>query len=93
MSNVHHPSDVFTPAHKHTHIYDDKIAAIFNLILLYKNYCSLLRISLKVVLTGPFNNSVFVQIMASHRTGDKPLLFDDGMKYWRTSVDRSVLMG
>ena len=57
----------------------DKMAAImaddiFNCILLNKNDRIPIHISLKYVPMSPFDNeSALVQVMAWHRTGDKPL--------------------
>ena len=57
----------------------DKMAAIlaediFKCIFLTENFCILIRISLKCVPQGPFdNNPALVQIMAWRRIGDKPL--------------------
>ena len=40
-------------------------------------FCIVIKISLKIVPKDPiYNNPVLVQIMAWHRTGDKPLLSD-----------------
>ena len=47
---------------------------IFKLIFLYENVRILIKISLKLVPNGVINNiPALVQIMASHRPGDKPI--------------------
>ena len=56
----------------------DKMAAIladiFKCFLLNENAKILIQISLKLVPGSPIDNkSAFVQVMAWHRTGDKPL--------------------
>ena len=56
----------------------DKVADIFpttfsNELYINEKFCILIRISLKFVPWGPFNNkSALVQIMAWRRAGDKP---------------------
>ena len=50
------------------------ILVIFKLIFLYEHRLILIKISLKFVSKGPFNDKpALVQIMAWSRTGDKPL--------------------
>ena len=47
---------------------------IFKRIFLNKKFCISIRFSLKFVPKGPIDNkSALVQVMAWHRTGDKPL--------------------
>ena len=55
--------------------YGHNFADIFKCILMNENWCILIQISLKFVPKDPIDNkSVMVQVMAWHRTGDKPLL-------------------
>ena len=47
---------------------------IFKYIFINEKFCILIRISLKCVPKSPIHNkSALVQVMAWHRTGDKPL--------------------
>ena len=53
------------------HFADD----VFRCIFVNEKFYTLIKISLKFVLKGPIdNNPAFVQIMAWHRIGNKPLL-------------------
>ena len=62
-----------------THLSLDKMAAIFvddifRCIFMNEKFCISIRISLKFVRNGPFDNKLaLVQVMAWRRTGDKPL--------------------
>ena len=62
-----------------THLPLDKMAAIladdiFKCIFLNEKFCIVIWISLKFVPKGPIDNKwALVQVMAWHRTGDKPL--------------------
>ena len=62
-----------------THLPLDKMAAIladdiFKCIFLNEKFCIVIWISLKFVPKGPIDNKwSLVQVMAWHRTGDKPL--------------------
>ena len=48
---------------------------IFKCIFMKEKFCILIPISLKLVPKGEIGNkSALVQVMARHRTGDKPLL-------------------
>ena len=73
----------------------DKMAAdladdIFKCIFMNEKFCSFIRISLKFVPKGPINNiPAFVQIMALHLPGNKPLsepmmtqCIDSYMRHW-----------
>ena len=47
---------------------------IFKCIFINEKFCILIQISMKFVPKGPIDNkATFVQVMAWHRTGDKPL--------------------
>ena len=47
---------------------------IFKCIFMIEKFCISIRISLKYVLRGPIDNRpALVQVLAWHRTGDKPL--------------------
>ena len=47
---------------------------VFKCIFMNEKFCISIQISLKFVLKGPIDNSQYlVQVMAWHRTGDKPL--------------------
>ena len=57
----------------------------YSLFFWNKNYCILIQLSLKFVSNGPVNNDndtpAFVQVVAVHRTGDKPL-FEPMIDRW-----------
>ena len=55
------------PEQNGCHFPDD----IFKNIFINEMFCILIRISLKFALKGPINNTVLVQVMAWHRTGDQ----------------------
>ena len=47
---------------------------IFKCIFINEKFCTLIRMPLKFVAQGPFdNNPALVQVMAWHRLGNKPL--------------------
>ena len=64
------PTHTHTPGQNGRHFADDISRCIF----VNEKFCILIKISLKFVPKGPINNNpALVQIMAWHRTGNKPL--------------------
>ena len=64
------PVNILRPRQNGHRFSDD----IFKCIFASEHYCILIKISLKCLLKGAIDNiSALVQIMAWHRTGDKPL--------------------
>ena len=58
------------PGQNGRHFADDTFKCIF----VNQNSCNLIQISLTFVLNGPIDDKpALVQVMAWHRTGDKPL--------------------
>ena len=72
------------------HLTDDT----FKHILLNKNYCILIEISLKFVPKGPIdNNSALVEVMAWCRTGTKSLPQPMMTKFTNTNIHHQTSMG
>ena len=68
------------PRQNGRHFADD----IFNSIFLNENVWTPIKISLKIVLQGLFNNiPALVQLMAWRRPGDKPLSEPVMVNFWR----------